>query len=145
MQIFVPMKHQSLRVTHPTSQEDRDVLVQEMRDVTEGHMSSIRDAFDFTDSGTLIANFDARRGETEFMLEVVLDRRLREHGFEIARRAAVEFDDIPETTIGSLFNLYMRGRTLVVIATEIADRGRHKYHTVRFVRVDPRFNFDDIH
>ena len=144
MQIFMPVMHHSVTVTHPVTDAEKELLVQTLREVTTGELSRLRDAFDF-ENGTLVARIDARRGESDFMLEALLDKPLRVMGFEPTRRASVVFEDLPETTLGSMFNIYMMDRILVIVATEVADRGRHKYHTVRFVKADPRFNLEDLH
>jgi len=148
MRLFLPIgpKPIELPVLRPLLPETRAAVMRLMADVFTGDIEDLQYFFEFRDDA-LCAGIEARRGEPGFMLEHYLDNRLQLRGFQRNNGAGLMIPDLfPHVNnLHSQINIYTRDSELVVVATEVEDRGRHKVHEVRFALTDPRFNLDELH
>ncbi len=140
MKIFVPMPNNvATPMQHMKTLTQRVMasLADLMKDVV-GDFDSIRDSFDFRD-GALVAQFDSHRGEEDYMLDVLLDRQLLQREFIRVNAADLLTPVLERSTEYRSTNAYLRDNDLVIVHTELSDRGKHKYLDIRFCKLDPRF------
>ncbi len=135
-----------LPITLSLPNEVKEQMVVFMEEATKCQLEELRPDFEFR-SNALCTAVEARRGETAYMAEYILDNRLQLMGFSRTNGAGLDIPDLlPKiNNLHSHANMYTRGNQLVVVATELADRGRHKYHEIRFALTAPEFDLDELH
>lgn len=140
MRLFVPLPTLPQSDVIPRmkglTQQVKTHLLELMKIITED-FPSVQDAFDFRD-GAMTAQFDTHRGESEFMVELKLNYALLTSGFH--QVSGVGFEVPPQDSHANVrhTNAYLHGNDLVVVHTEVSDRGKHKFHDIRFCVLDPR-------
>jgi hypothetical protein len=106
-----------------------------MESIFTGDLEPKRTEFVFRNN-VLMGQFDVSRGEIGYMLEHHLDKVLLTRRFFPDDASGLEIPDIlPDIhpgKRGAFATTYRKGRMMVIVALEVADRGKHKYFDIRF-------------